>query len=68
MRVLWWVAHTGYVTQPVVVKTVLILVDAQGQVTDDRALAVGGEVLETMSDGVTRSTLFTIDPSATEAR
>jgi hypothetical protein len=53
--------HPG---QPTVVETVLIEVDAQGRVTKDRTQAVGGEVIEILSDGRSRSTLFTIDPSA----
>lgn len=56
-------------TQPTVLETVLVLVDAEDRVTEDRALAVGGEVLERLSDGTSRSTIFTIDaPSASESR
>jgi predicted metal-dependent peptidase len=61
-------AHTGRMTQPTVVETVLIEVDAEGRVTEDRTQAVGGEVIETLSDGTSRSTLFTIDPSAAQQR
>lgn len=53
-------------TQPEVVERTLILVDVQGEVTEDRAQAVGGEALEVFSDGRVRSTLFRIDPSAAE--
>lgn len=54
-------------TQPTVVETVLIQVDAHGRVTKDDTQAVGGEVIEKMSDGTTRSTLFDIDPSTPQA-
>lgn len=57
--------HTGEM-QPEAVEVVRILVDAQGEVTEDEALAVEGEILEKFADGRTRSTLFTLDPSAAE--
>lgn len=49
-------------TEPAVVETTLIMVDADGNRTEDRAAAVGGEVLETLGDGTTRSTIFEINP------
>lgn len=55
-------------TQPdVVVATELVLVDADGQITEDRTAAVRGEVVETLADGSTRSILFEIDRSDTAA-
>lgn len=51
-------------TQPTVVAEVVTFVDAEGNITDDSATAVRGEVVESMSDGTTRTTQFTIDPSA----
>lgn len=49
-------------TQPDVTETTLILTDANGDPTEDRDKAVGGEVLETLADGTTRSTLFDVRP------
>lgn len=46
---------------PEVVDETLILVDADGKVTEDKAAAVGGEIVETLADGTTRSTLFNIN-------
>jgi len=34
------------------------MVDAKGQVTEDKSKAVKAEVVQTMSDGTTRSTLL----------
>jgi len=46
----------------------LILVDADGKVTDDRDKAVRGEIVEADADGQTTSTMFTIErPSVTDA-
>lgn len=39
----------------------IVLLDAQGEVTTDRAKAVSGEVLSTDDDGNPTSTLFVID-------
>lgn len=50
----------------VVVEERLVLVDAEGNVTDDWGQAVRGEVTETLADGTTRSTLF--DLTATSPR
>ena len=47
-------------TQPEVLETTLILLDADGNVTEDRDAAVSGEILETLADGTTRSTLFDV--------
>lgn len=37
------------------------MVNAAGELTDDRESAVRGEVIETMPDGTKRSTSFTVD-------
>jgi len=47
--------------EPTVVGEQVIWVDAHGDVTQDKAAAVRGEVLQTLSDGTTRSTLFVIE-------
>jgi hypothetical protein len=46
---------------PTVTSETLILIDAAGEVTEDRSRAVRGEILQSMSDGTTLSTLFTIE-------
>lgn len=46
-------------TQP---RETLILLDADGKVTDDRERAVGGEIVGTAPDGSVTSTLFTLRP------
>ncbi len=56
-----WAILVG-MTQPEVVETTLVLVDANGDPTEDRAKAVAGEVLETLADGSSRSTLFDVQP------
>lgn len=43
-----------------VTETTLIMVDAEGRTTDNRDEAVRGEIVETLSDGTTRSTMVTI--------
>ena len=48
-------------TQPQPRET-LILLDAAGNVTDDRDRAVGGEIVVTTPDGTVTSTLFTLRP------
>lgn len=48
--------------EPEVVDETLILVDADGKPTDDKAVAVGGEIVQTLDDGTTRSTLFNVEP------
>lgn len=49
--------------EPAVVEETLILTDADGNVTENRDEAVGGEVVQRLEDGTTRSTLFEVDPS-----
>lgn len=44
-----------------VVAEQVIWVDADGNVTADKDAAVSGEVLQELSDGTTRSTLFEIE-------
>lgn len=46
---------------PAVVEETLILTDADGNITEDRDQAVGGEIVQTLEDGTTRSTLFDLD-------
>lgn len=46
--------------EPRAVAERVIWVDAHGQVTDDKDLAAGGEIIETLADGSTRSTVFTL--------
>lgn len=46
------------------VEETLILTDADGNITEDRDQAVGGEVVQQLEDGTTRSTLFTLDHDA----
>lgn len=48
-------------TEPQVVEETLILIDANGEVTENRKAAVRGEVSQRLSDGTTRSTLFDVD-------
>lgn len=48
-------------TEPAVVEETLILTDADGNLTEDRDKAVGGEVLQVLEDGTTRSTLFDVE-------
>lgn len=47
--------------EPAVVEETLILIDANGDVTEDRDAAVRGEILQTLTDGSTRSTLFDLE-------
>jgi predicted metal-dependent peptidase len=47
--------------EPAVVAEQLILVDHRGNVTEDGDRAAGGEVVQTLGDGTTRSTLFEVD-------
>ena len=47
-----------------VVSEQVIFVDAEGDVTEDKRAAASGEVLQTLSDGTVRSTLFEIDGAA----
>lgn len=54
---------TGAMADAKVVAETLILVDAEGRPTTDKAAAVGGEIVETLDDGSTRHTLFNIDRS-----
>jgi hypothetical protein len=42
----------------------IIWTDASGRVCDE-AQAAGGEIIEHLDDGTTRSTLFVIEPAAT---
>jgi hypothetical protein len=42
----------------------VIWVDADGNVTQDKDKAVEGEIVEKLSDGTTRSTLFVIEDQA----
>jgi len=44
-----------------VVAEKLILVDANGNLTEDRDAAVRGEVVQTLADGTTRSTVFNVE-------
>jgi len=44
-----------------VVSEQVIWVDANGNVTADKDAAVNGEILETLSDGTIRSTLFVVE-------
>jgi hypothetical protein len=50
--------------RPGVVEETTIYVDAGGNVTDDPAKAVRGEILERYADGHTESTLFTVEADA----
>lgn len=43
------------------VKEQVIWVDADGNVTDDPAAAVRGEIIRTFDDGTTENTLFTVE-------
>ena len=44
-----------------VVAEKLVLVDADGNLTEDREVAVRGEVVQALADGTTRSTVFNVD-------
>jgi len=44
--------------EPTVKSETLIMVDADGNVTKDKSKAVKAEIVQTMSDGTTRSTLL----------
>jgi len=50
------------VSQPPEPDATIILVDADGLVTDDADRAVRGEIVEELPDGTIRSTLFTTTP------
>ncbi len=50
----------GMTDEPMVVDRQIVMVDADGNVTDDKAQAVRGEVVETFEDETTRSTMFTV--------
>lgn len=53
-------------TEPHVVERHLVMIDADGELTDDRDAAVRGEITESMSDGSVRSTLFGQPPISVE--
>jgi len=54
-------ARMDGMTDADVVAEKLILVDANGNLTEDRDAAVRGEVVQTLADGTTRSTVFNVE-------